>query len=380
MKQKKWLTAVLATALLSAAQAQEKYVIEGTVQPAPKDITLHLFYSGDKAFLHDSAKVVNGKFRFEGSVQTKGMAYVAVPPDGELMDVYVAKHGGMPAYQIGVYLETGTISLLLHPTDQQSVVVKGTVNNDVMQAARAIVWKYNNLETARAKRLEQGDSVQKEAAVKEYYQIVKAKTVAMGEFIKAHPNALASLDLLKRWINPVTDLSEAKQYYAYLSDDLKASRTGMIYGGLLKQSARIDIDSIAPDFQLTDTAGTMHHLSDYKGKYVLIDFWASWCVPCLREMPHVVKAYDAFKNKNFEVIGVSLDAQADNGRAKWINAFKKAGMTWPQWSDLNGWSSAPAKLYMINSIPSNFLLNPAGKIIAKDLRGQDLMDALRKYL
>jgi len=130
------------------------------------------------------------------------------------------------------------------------------------------------------------------------------------------------------------------------------------------------IGNYAIDFTQNDTLGKPVSLSSFKGKYVLVDFWASWCGPCRRENPNVVKVFNKFKDKNFTILSVSLDQPT--GREKWMKAIHDDGLTWTHVSDLKYWDNAVAKQYAIRAIPQNFLIDPQGKIIAKNLRGEDL--------
>jgi peroxiredoxin len=140
----------------------------------------------------------------------------------------------------------------------------------------------------------------------------------------------------------------------------------------LKRLKGVTIGSEAPEIALPTPAGPIMRLSDLRGKYVLIDFWASWCGPCRRENPNVIKTYAAYKDKGFEIFGVSLDQD----KAAWTNAIAKDQLTWPHVSDLQYWNSVAAQAYQVSSIPMTFLLDPQGKIIAKGLRG----DSLNQYL
>jgi len=144
----------------------------------------------------------------------------------------------------------------------------------------------------------------------------------------------------------------------------------------LIRSLQLRVGVEFPDFQVKDIDGKPLSVSQFKNKIVLVDFWASWCGPCEGEMPHVVSAYEKYHSQGFEIIGISLD----NNRDSFLKFMKKYGMTWPQYFDGKGWQNDLASQYAVNSIPATFLLGPEGKIIAKNLRGAALEDAVENAL
>ena len=132
------------------------------------------------------------------------------------------------------------------------------------------------------------------------------------------------------------------------------------------------------DFELPDEVGIKHHLNEYvgKGRYVLVDFWASWCGPCRQEMPNVKAAYERFHERGFDILGLSFD----NNREAWLRAVAELGMTWPQLSDLQGWKSLAAQKYNVRAIPFTLLFDPEGKVVASNLRGEALANKLEELL
>lgn len=151
---------------------------------------------------------------------------------------------------------------------------------------------------------------------------------------------------------------------------------GEYFANMQKAQSAIKEGEAAPDFTLPDQNGNMISLSSFKGKYVLVDFWASWCGPCRMENPNVVAAYQKYKNKNFTILGVSLD----KAKEPWLKAIQDDQLTWTHVSDLKFWESAVVPLYSIDGIPYNVLIDPTGKIVAQNLRGGALEAMLAEVL
>jgi peroxiredoxin len=195
-------------------------------------------------------------------------------------------------------------------------------------------------------------------------------------FVKRHPGSYVSPLAIIRLYQATQNGATAEELYKLMTEPVQSSGLGQYVNQQIQESKINAIGSVVKDFSQNDTAGNPVNFSSYRGKYVLLDFWASWCRPCRMENPNVVAAYNKFHGKNFTILSVSLD----QAKSAWLNAIQMDGLNWNHVSDLKGWNNEVAGLFQIRSIPQNLLIDPDGKIIAKNLRGLLLENILNQIL
>ncbi|HEY4327387.1 MAG TPA: TlpA disulfide reductase family protein [Mucilaginibacter sp.] len=349
-----------------------KFEIEGTLGTFSAPAKAYLQYRVKGKTSTDSVTLNNGKFHFQGVVDGD-------PVYGTL--IFNAKGTGINYKDYTtVFLEKGTITVIGIDLVVNASVTGTKTNDDSRRydlALKPVNDAYNALEAKRkaaTPEQQQSDAFEKEnnKAEKE----IEAQEAAVNKkFIQDNPSSYRSLITLESYAYGA-DYPDIQQLFNGLSPAEKETEAGKKFAERLPKLKAVALGAVAPEFAEADTSGKVISLSSFRGKYVLIDFWASWCGPCRRENPNVVKAFNRFKGQNFSIIGVSLDRPG--AKDKWLKAIHKDGLTWTQVSDLKFWDSKTAGLYVVRGIPQNFLLDPTGKIIAKNLTGDDLENKLEE--
>lgn len=363
--------------LPALAGAQQTYTIKGKVGQLNTPVKAYLRYTADGKQVADSAVLTNGFFEFKGTVKDPVSAMVSLyygPAASRFVN---------GTERVKVYLESGNISIESADSIKFATVKGGIANTE--SAALDVQLKPLEKRDADLMALwmskseeERKDSTFYAGIMATNDAIAKDRKEVLRKFIAGKPKSIVGLGALTQLAGSFPDYAEVRPLFEALAVDVQKSEAGVKYAERLERIKAVAIGSIAPDFTQNDPEGKPVSLASFRGKYVLIDFWASWCGPCRAENPAVVKAYNEYKDKNFTILGVSLDQEGKH--SSWVEAIKADNLTWTQVSDLAFWKNAVAQQYAVNSIPQNFLLDPTGKIIAKNLRGKNLEAKLAEVI
>lgn len=330
MKKNLLLPTVLILAFATSCISREtgKSSLEGTVAGISSGTVYLQKYHNKAYFVIDSATIEEGTFRFATAL--------------ELPEIY------------GLSLDTTRGSFLLFLDENPATV---------------------HLDSARNYR----NTTVEGSALHDLFVAYKSKrNVPIDSLIREHPASLVSAYALYRDYSYRLSPEEIRNNLALFDPSLRETHYVEVLEDLAATLDKVHVGKQAPDFLLNDPDGNPVQFSDHLGKeqYLLLDFWASWCGPCRRENPHLVKAYQTYHDKGFDIFAVSLDKNRDS----WLAAIEKDSLTWTHVSDLAHWDSAPAKLYGVRGIPANFLIDRDGIIVAKNLRDDELQETLNNLL
>jgi peroxiredoxin len=345
-----------------------EFSIEGKVGNVNAPATVYLSYRQANRPVFDSASIINGQFHFKGSIEE--------PVQGTVILNYLGSGTkGKNVHRKTIYLEAANIKINSGDSLSTASLSGSGLNSDYDKLVLVLKPSVEKMDAFMADYFALPKDKQQDSAVravldKKYNAIDVEQKAAYTKFIKSNGNSLVSLDALKKFGGSMPEYAVVAPLFESFSKALKNSSAGKEYAEGLAKLKATAVGSIAPEFTQNDRDGNPVKLSSFRGKYLLVDFWASWCGPCRQENPNVVKAYARYHDKGFEILGVSLDNE--KGRENWLKAIEKDGLTWTQVTDLKYWNNEVAQLYGIKSIPQNFILDPSGKIIAKNLRGEAL--------
>lgn len=306
----------------------------------------------------DSVQAVAGKFTFKGVVNEPSKATIFLSGLNKGIEVFLEKNTELKIQ--GDAGKNGRLS-----------VTGGKCQAEYNKYRKSIEPIETQLEMLNNKQEHQDIGLKERELIEKQYDSLYMNMQNLAKlFIRHNPTSFVSLSLLNGMLYHMQP-KLMQEMFNNLDDRIKQSKGGKKIEETIAIKLRTDIGQVALDFVQPDTLGKAISLSSFKGKYVLLDFWASWCGPCRAENPYVLKAYQKFKDQNFTVISVSIDTD----RKAWLKAVQQDGLPWTQVSDLKPQNSA-ATIYAIKGIPSNFLIDPSGKIIERNLRGEYLINKL----
>ena len=342
------------------AASEGKVQITGKIENAPEGLVVLTQYTDSRPKVLDTLEVDSkGEFTYDLEVTT---------PTFYELNLY-----GQRAVKLALFKEN--VEVIYNFSNPASLQIEGSADSKEMLKLEKLMEEYqltvNKLNEQYYEAMSKNDvetikRIQLDAMTLESQQAEKVKEMitSMGDSFAS----LAAIGLL----NPKNDFPFIDELITKLNANYPGTSSIMQMKQQLDEMRALSVGQVAPDFELPDPNGKMVKLSDLRGKYVLIDFWAAWCKPCRQENPNVVRLYNQYTDQGFEVFGVSLDRTKED----WVKAIADDQLTWTHVSDLKYFNSAAAELYKIEAIPATYMIDPDGKIIARDLRGPSLENKL----
>ena len=373
MKNAKYFAlALLATSFVSCKNSKE-FVINGEFENAGNTQKVYLYVAdslGQMIPIDSTVLNEDKQFVLKGKAEQPEFYQVYA---GNRSYMLIAENGDDVKLKADLANQSG--SYHLEGSDEaDKVTAYNKLTADLSAQTGALAEKYSSMITSNP---DAKDSIINEFN-KQSREIYKPFLKKSYDFIQENKNSLTAFFAanVMYGTDAIAYENELIAYAKEAKDNFPDNKAVQAFASQMEALEKVAIGKTAPEISAMTPEGKNIKLSDFKGKYVLLDFWASWCGPCRQENPNIVKAYQQFKDKNFTVFGFSLD---DN-QERWVKAIKDDNLTWNHASELKQWDAPTARLYNINAIPASFIIDPSGKIVAKNLRGEELFDFLQKTL
>lgn len=353
---------------LLSTYSQQAFNVKGNIAGISSGYKVFLSYRDNNSNYRDSFELKTGKFSFKGKLDK--------PVKATLYIQEIHYHTPYPYREsIEFYLEPGVVAIEGFNGVRQSKINGGKTQQQYQQLQDSLKNHNQLLDNIYAiLRHDDIDEVTK-SRLRTISRLMNDKRdLIENRFIKTNPGSIISWDIVS-YRGVIIDPDKLNPIFALLSEEIKQRPEAVRLKERIDIADRLKLGNTAIDFTSFDLAGNSVALSNFKGKYTLIDFWASWCGPCRSENPILLKAYAKFHDKNFEILGVSLDEKRD----LWTKSIKEDNLPWTQVSDLKGFQTI-AQTYGISAIPQNLLIDPSGKIIAKNIRGSVVDEVLSNHI
>ena len=358
---------------ISAFAQSGEYKISGKIGKLSNSAKVYLTYRTGKTVTTDSVISNRGTFQFQGQLVDPIKARIVV--DHNAVGIKNLKNADF----LEIYLEKGKIEVSSQDSVYLAKIVGSPINDQnkkltdliapIVTKQKALLVEYNAAVKAK-------NEVAKDEIEKRFDATDTELNELQIKFVQANPTSYVSLDAVKSIAGAAPEVDKIEPLFNGLSEQIRNTTSGKEFAQKIAKLKLVAVGAVAPDFVQTSSDNKQVKLSDFRGKYLLVDFWASWCGPCRKENPNVVAAYNRFRDKNFSILGVSLDKDKE----AWLKAIEKDQLNWTQVSDIKGWDNEVAQLYAVRSIPANFLIDPSGKIIARNLREEQLLEKLAEIL